>query len=152
MVLAATVVIHGDALSSVEAPGPELPAEAATKMPADAAPRNATSVAETVVCAAPPPMEKLITSTPSAVAWSIAATRSLVAHPSSSWLAGSGPDQQTLYAAIFAAGATPEMVPKSIPPTEADTAWLPTAVLPVCEPWPSPSRGETYSPTSAPPI
>jgi hypothetical protein len=57
-----------------------------------------------------------------------------------------------LYAAIFAAGATPEMVPKSMPPTAAATAWLPTAVLPVCEPCPSPSRGETYSPTLALPI
>ncbi|MET3801863.1 hypothetical protein ABID70_001818 [Clavibacter michiganensis] len=56
-VLAATVVIHGDALSSVEAPGPELPAEAETKMPALAAPRKAWSVAENVVCADPPPME-----------------------------------------------------------------------------------------------
>ncbi len=56
-VLAATVVIHGDALSRVDAPGPELPAEAATKMPALAAPRNALSVAENVVRADPPPME-----------------------------------------------------------------------------------------------
>ena len=32
IVLAATVVIHGAALSSVDAPGPELPAEAATSV------------------------------------------------------------------------------------------------------------------------
>jgi hypothetical protein len=54
---AATVVIHGAALSAVDAPGPSLPAEAATKIPAAAAPRNASPVAEYVVAAAPPPME-----------------------------------------------------------------------------------------------
>jgi hypothetical protein len=95
-VLAATVVIHGEALSSVDAPGPELPAEAETKMPADAAPKKAASVGDTVVVAEPPPMEKLITSTPSATAWSIAATRSEFAQPSSSVEPASGPLQQTL--------------------------------------------------------
>ncbi len=44
MVVAATVVIHGDALSRVDAPGPSLPAEADTKMPEAAAPRNASSI------------------------------------------------------------------------------------------------------------
>ena len=42
-VLAATVVSQGDVLSSVAAPGPLLPAEAATKMPAEAADRKASS-------------------------------------------------------------------------------------------------------------
>jgi hypothetical protein len=44
-VLAATVVSHGIVLSTVEAPGPELPADADTNTPAAAACRNATSVA-----------------------------------------------------------------------------------------------------------
>ena len=70
-----------------------------------------------------------------------------MAHPSS---CGVGPDQQTLYTAIFAAGATPEISPRSRPATLAGTPWLPAAVLAVCEPWPLPSRGETYSARSAP--
>ena len=39
---APTVVTQGEVLCTVEAPGPELPAEVATKMPADAAARNAS--------------------------------------------------------------------------------------------------------------
>ncbi len=96
MVVAATVVIHGEPWSRVDAPGPALPAEADTKTPAAAAPRNAWSVSETVLSAAPPPMEKLITSTPSATAWSMPASRSEVAHPSSLVLAGFWPVQHTL--------------------------------------------------------
>src|SRR5512132_4288528 len=42
-VLAATVVTHGVTWFAVDAPGPALPAEVATKMPADAADRNARS-------------------------------------------------------------------------------------------------------------
>ncbi len=42
---AATVVVHGMPLSTVDAPGPELPAEAATNTPALAALRNASSTA-----------------------------------------------------------------------------------------------------------
>jgi hypothetical protein len=45
--LAATVVTHGEVLSRVEAPGPELPAEAATKMPAEAAWRKAICTGST---------------------------------------------------------------------------------------------------------
>ena len=40
---AATVVIHGDGWATVEAYGPLLPADAATKTPARAAKRNAIS-------------------------------------------------------------------------------------------------------------
>ncbi len=42
-VLAATVVSQGATWLSVDAPGPSLPAEVATKMPALAAERNARS-------------------------------------------------------------------------------------------------------------
>ena len=47
--------------------------------------------------------------------------------------------------ATFAAGATPEIAPKSMPSTVAGTPLLPAAVLAVCEPWPSPSRGDRKS-------
>ena len=70
------------------------------------------SSAVTTEVAAPPPMEKLMTSTPSSVACSIASTESLVEQPSSSVVVGSGPDQHTLYAAMRASGATPDMVPR----------------------------------------
>ena len=84
-----------------------------------------------------------MTSTPSATAESIAASRSLPAQTSSLVTSGSGPAQHALYIATFAAGATPEILPKSIPLIDAGTLSLPAAVLAVCEPCPSPSRGET---------
>ena len=46
-VLAATVVSHGELCATVEAPGPLLPAEVATKTPAAAALRNASSTGST---------------------------------------------------------------------------------------------------------
>ena len=49
-----------------------MPAETETKTPAAGAPRNAMSSAVTTEVAAPPPMEKLMTSTPSSVACSMA--------------------------------------------------------------------------------
>src|SRR5690606_30091667 len=42
-VVAATVAFHGAVLATVPVPGPSLPAEAATKMPAPNASRNARS-------------------------------------------------------------------------------------------------------------
>ena len=55
--------------------GPLLPAEAATNTPASAANRNATSTgSRKFVC--DPLIEKFMTSTPSATAWSMAATLS----------------------------------------------------------------------------
>ena len=50
---AATVVTHGLLWATVEAVGPLLPAEAATKTPAAAAPRKAYSTASTTVLVAP---------------------------------------------------------------------------------------------------
>jgi hypothetical protein len=44
---AATVVSHGELCATVLASGPELPADAETKMPAVAALRNATSTGST---------------------------------------------------------------------------------------------------------
>ena len=74
-VVAATVVIHGDGCATVLAAGPLLPAAAATKTPASAALKKATSTT-LVKNVEVPPIEKLITSTPSMTAWSIAATLS----------------------------------------------------------------------------
>src|SRR5918995_2838638 len=103
-VLAATVVSHGPGCATVEAPGPSLPAEAATNTPARAAKRNATSTGSRKLVLEPL-IEKLITSTPSATAWSIAAMLSELAHPPAS------PFQQTLYAAMRARGAMPLILP-----------------------------------------
>ena len=62
------------------APGPVLPADIATKTPAAAALNAATSTTlrKAVVV---PLIEKLITSTPSATAWSSAAALSAVKQP-----------------------------------------------------------------------
>ena len=51
-VLAATVVSHGPVWATVEAPGPSLPADAATNTPARAANRNAISTGSAIVGAA----------------------------------------------------------------------------------------------------
>jgi hypothetical protein len=57
-----------------------LPADAATNTPAAAAFMNATSTGVKISVVLPP-IEKLITSTPSATAWSMAATESLLKQP-----------------------------------------------------------------------
>src|SRR6185295_18896553 len=79
---AATVVSHGPGCATVETAGPLLPADAATNTPASAANRNATSTASRKLVRVPL-IEKLITSTPSATAWSIAATLSEPKQPPS---------------------------------------------------------------------
>src|ERR1700758_4999768 len=71
---AATVVSHGIALSTVEAPGPALPAAAETNTPAAAALKKAISSGPNWSTLSP--TEKLMTSTPSFTAWLIAATMS----------------------------------------------------------------------------
>ena len=76
---AATVVSHGLGWATVAVVGPLLPADAATKTPASAALKNATSTGSRKLVVLPL-MEKLMTSTPSATAWSMAATLSVVAH------------------------------------------------------------------------
>jgi hypothetical protein len=60
-----------------ELAGPLLPAEAATNTPASAANRKAISTGSRKLVREPL-IEKLITSTPSATAWSMAATLSVV--------------------------------------------------------------------------
>ena len=77
---AATVVSQGLGWATVDAVGPLLPAEAATNTPASAANRNATSTGSRKFVDVPL-IEKLMTSTPSATAWSIAATESELKQP-----------------------------------------------------------------------
>src|SRR5688572_5358395 len=72
---AATVVTHGDRWSAVLAPGPALPAEAATNTPAWYASRNASSTGSPNG-SEPPEIEKLITLTPSRMACCTAAAES----------------------------------------------------------------------------
>jgi hypothetical protein len=74
----------------------------------------------------------LSTSTPSATAWSIAATESpeLAPHPPAPL------SQQTLYAATRARGAIPLTLPNSDAAPVVATFSLPPAVDAVCVPWP----------------
>ena len=81
-----------------------------------------------------------MTSTPSATAWSMAATESEFAQP-----AGATSDsQQTLYIATYARGAMPEITstPRSLPSMLGSTPKLPAAVEAVWLPCPSSSRGD----------
>src|SRR5919197_6542994 len=73
-VVAATAVTQGAFAGEpiVDGAGPELPAATDAKTPASRAPRNACAFESLHASREPPPIEKLITSTPSAVAWSIA--------------------------------------------------------------------------------
>src|SRR5262245_16942052 len=77
---APTVVTQGPPWSLVPAPGPELPADALTEIPAWNASRNASSTGS-VYGFAPPEIEKLSTSTPSSIACATAATLSDEKHP-----------------------------------------------------------------------
>jgi hypothetical protein len=130
---AATVVIHGLGCATVLVVGPALPAEAATNTPASAAYSQAISTgSRKLVCV--PLIEKLMTSTPSATAWSIAATLSVVKQPA---LAVPPTPQQTLYAAMRARGAMPLMLPSAAAEPVTFTFWLPPAVDAVWVPWPS---------------
>jgi hypothetical protein len=83
----------------------------------------------------------LITSTPSAVAWSIALTTSTVVAPSPP----PSSTQYTLYMASRAAGAIPDMFPTGTPPMLAATPWLPAAMLDVSCPCGKNARGERWS-------
>ena len=78
---AATVVTHGERWLAVLAPGPSLPAEAATETPAAYASRKASSTGS-VIGSVPPEIEKLMTLTPSRIAWPTAAAESEPKQPS----------------------------------------------------------------------
>ena len=74
-----------------------------------------------------------MTSTPSATAWSIAATRSEV-EPLA--VEASSVDQSALYIAMRARGAMPLTVPNTVAGPVVGTPLLPPAVDAVCVPWP----------------
>src|SRR5688572_13852155 len=76
---AATVVTHGPGCATAES-NPALPADVATNTPASAANRKATSTGSRKLVW-DPLTEKLMTSTPSATAWSMAATLSELKQP-----------------------------------------------------------------------
>jgi len=118
---AATVVVHGETWLAVAAVGPLLPADAATRTPAAYASRKASSTGS-VAGFVPPEMEKLITSTPSTMAWPTAAAESVEKQP---WM------PQTLYTDTHAPGAMPWTGPRSTPSTSADGMTLPALVVPV---------------------
>src|SRR5687767_9718634 len=86
--------------------GPALPADATITMPASRAASAARVIAWFHGPLEPPPSEALITSTPSAAAWSIAATIQLSLQLPISALIGSS--SQTLYMIRLACGATPD--------------------------------------------
>ena len=82
-----------------------LPADALTEIPALNASRNASSTGS-VYGLAPPEIEKLITFTPSRIAWFTAATESDPKQPC---------ERQTRYSITCAPGAIPQTGPRSMP-------------------------------------
>src|SRR3954466_13838796 len=137
-VVAATAVTHGAFAGEpiVRPDGPELPADTDAKMPASRAPRNACPLVLVHALLEPPPIEKLITSTPSAVAWSIACVVSALRQPAA---------VHALYVIRFACGATPESFRVMSIVGACSTAagvTLPTAVLAVWLPCSLSSSGD----------
>ena len=109
-VLAAAVVTQGLTFETVAASGPSLPPAVATKTPEAAALRNATAIGSMMSLSPPAkPTEKLITSTPSETARSMAATMSELKPLASD--GSSAVAQSALYVAILAAGAMPVIRP-----------------------------------------
>ena len=102
---APTVVTHGPPWSLVAAPGPELPADALTEIPAWKASRNASSTGSAYGLP-PPEIEKLMTLTPSRIACWTADTLSDEKQPCT---------RQTRYAITCAPGAMPHTGPRSTP-------------------------------------
>src|SRR5205085_6217118 len=86
-------------------------------------------------------MEKLITSTPSAMACSMAAMLSDAKQPPPSSVV----DQQTLYIAMRARGAMPEIEPIAAAGPVTVTPELPPDVVEVWVPWPPQARADRYS-------
>src|SRR5215211_5532382 len=132
---AATVITHGASAGEpiVAAPGPSFPAEAETKMPALRASRNASESRSFQGSLEVPPIEKLMTSTPSSVAWLIPARIAVMGHVS----------MQALYVTRLACGATPErrFSTVRVGPTSRPSTTLPADVDAVWLPWPFVSSG-----------
>ena len=147
LVLAATAISHG-ALAGwpiVCGAGPLLPADAATKTPAAWVPKKACWRGPDHGSDEPPPIEKLMTSTMSAVAASIAAISASIGHVPRLTLAPGTTKLgawQALYEMTLACGATPLMRvgPTSIVGACSDASTtLPATVLAVWLPWPTSS-------------
>src|SRR4029079_16684507 len=118
--------------SDVPAPGPLFPAEALTVIPAFVASRNASSTGS-VYGWPTPEIEKLITFTPSVIACCTADTESEAKQPDAA---------QTRNISTCAPGAIPHTGPRYTPQMTAEVTQSPAAVVVVCVPWPSGSRGE----------
>src|SRR3954453_10457868 len=121
---APTVGTHGPPGSEVAAPGPLLPAEALTEIPAFVASRNASSTGSEYGCA-PPEIEKLITLTPSWIACAPDRTESELKQPLT---------MQTRNTITCAPGAMPLTGPRSTPYSSAWSTRSPAAVEAVCVP------------------
>src|SRR5436305_667881 len=116
---APTVVVQGPPWSDVAEPGPLLPAEALTEMPALTASRKASSTGSVYGCA-PPEIEKLSTLTPFAIACCTAATESELKQPLV---------RQKRYSMTCAPGAMPQTGPRSTPYSIALVTQSPAAVV-----------------------
>jgi hypothetical protein len=99
-------MIHGEPFPTVDAKGPELPAEQETKTPFFVAPNEAIAILSLKNGFGILPKESESTSTPSETAWSIAANTSEFAQPES---------QHTLYAAILEVYLIPLAEPLASP-------------------------------------
>ena len=121
---APTVVTHGPPWSEVDAPGPLLPAEALTEIPALKASRKASSTGSEYG-EAPPEIEKLSTLTPSWIACCTALTESELKQPLT---------RQTRNMITCAPGAMPLTGPRSTPYRTAWSTRSPAAVVVVCVP------------------
>lgn len=143
MVDAATVRIHGAALTTVEACGPSFPAEQTTVIPfatAWKAPMAIGSVFKAGLKDADAPIDIDRRSTPSAMASS---------NPDSSADPGQPSSPQTLYAAILEDVDPPLAVPGASPLYDTPVSTAPAAVDAVWVPWPRSSLGEPLSVSAA---
>lgn len=129
---AATVKIQGATFSTVMVEGPLLPAEQEVRIPLFMAWNDPMAVGSLKNFLGVPPSDTVITFTPSSMASSNAASRSMSLHPSL---------QQTLYIAMRARDTPPRAVPTPIPSRLAPLTTTPAAVEDVWVPWPSSSAG-----------
>src|SRR5918992_4017135 len=151
-VLAATLITQGesDGDSTVVAPGPLFPAATDANKPAALAAKKESAFGSVQGFRDAPPIEKLMTSTWSSTAWSIAATVADTWQPP----AGSGSALHALYEMTCACGATPEIrfAYVIVGATSAASTTLPATVLATWLPWALSSNGvvpvKSYIPIS----
>ena len=136
---AATVVSHGMALSTVAAPGPALPAAAETKTPASAASRNESSSGPKVSTLSP---IRVVDDVDAVGDGHVDGRHEVDASPAT-WCrrpTRTGPCRPR----CGRRGDTLEVA--DVDAVDRALNGSPAAVLAVCEPWPSKSRGDVYSP------